>query len=175
MGSKFLLVSEKVLFFPIRTMMALPIFLHDLRLGRHYGYPLCCILNFSLGMAVGANKQGLRRGGIHIGDKHYVPCIFHKGKVSAWEPHHNDPRLRGTKTILYRGQKTLNHFYQSVKVDYPGLADVMVENIALVSMHIFDLDDEGRHAAEALLRQTDGLPEIYQRELTSALRDLGYS
>lgn len=49
----------------------------DYRSGRHYGFPLCCVLRFSFGRYL---QMAARRGGRHKGpDSVYVPCgVFHR-------------------------------------------------------------------------------------------------
>lgn len=47
----------------------------DFRYGRLSGYPLCCVLRFSLSRF---RFQGARRGFVHNEGKIYVPCgVFH--------------------------------------------------------------------------------------------------
>ncbi len=50
----------------------------DVKLGLDYGYPLCCVLNFTIDSLLGV-PSGLSRGEAYdekLGS--YVPCEFHK-------------------------------------------------------------------------------------------------
>lgn len=62
-------------------------FLYEFRRGRENGYPLCCIVHFSLDMIRGKRGMAIRRGVVYRGTpKVYVPCHFHKGNHPHWEP-----------------------------------------------------------------------------------------
>jgi hypothetical protein len=82
-----LFIFEKIIFWPTRVVMGVAIFLKDFRLGLYYGYPVCCVFQFSIERAVGIGRQAGRRGGIHIfPGKAYVPCSKHQGLHPQWKP-----------------------------------------------------------------------------------------
>lgn len=67
--------------------MGVAIFLKHLRMGVWYGYPICCILHFSMDSALGKKRVAGRRGGIHPApNKAYVPCAYHQGRHPLWMP-----------------------------------------------------------------------------------------
>jgi hypothetical protein len=51
-------------------------FWRHMRAGRRYGYPMCCVLYFSLEHALGLSCFGsaLHRGCVKVGTSTYVPC-----------------------------------------------------------------------------------------------------
>jgi len=55
-------------------------------LGLSYGYPLCCILNFTIDSLLGV-PSGLSRGESYSGKfGSYIPCEFHKKVKRALTP-----------------------------------------------------------------------------------------
>jgi len=178
---KYLYLLEKVFFWPSRIVMGVAIFLRHLRLGLHYGYPLCCILQFSISRALGIHKlQGLRRGGVRLGPtKVYVPCSYHKGRHPNWRPH----KQWLAESIVIKdeyvtGQNSLNNFYQSVKFTNPRLAVLMTDDIIQVALGGLAADKTDGQAAADRLRQIaleHNLPEVHRRVLENALTGLGYS
>lgn len=61
---------------------------HDLHRGFFFGYPWCCVLQFSVGQLLGRHSQARRRGTIKIHDDHtWVPCSLHQGRHPLWRPY----------------------------------------------------------------------------------------
>lgn len=62
------------------------------RLGIKHGYPICCVIQFALGEALGVKRQAVRRGGIRRSSSSmFVPCILHRHLSCKWEPY--DPTI----------------------------------------------------------------------------------
>ena len=179
---KFLYLLEKIFFFPSRTVMSVAIFLKDLRWGIYYGYPWCCVLQFSVQRALGLRlKQGLNRGGIRIAPgRFYVPCSYHQKRHPQWRTHaewfseaKHEKSIRGK---FMQGQNSLNNFYRSMIFRDTQLAVAMQHDIITVSLNALSADKSaGQESADRLRQQAVDLPEIHRRVLEGALIELGYS
>lgn len=173
---------EQFFFWPARIVMGVAIFFKDLRLGIHYGYPLCCVTQFAVGHAIGVSRQGVRGGGVELTPtKVYVPCIYHRKKHPRWVPFYKQHRVtiamdKRRMVNHIHGQQSLNNFYTSVKFSNPRLAVAMSDDIITVALHSLGADkSKGQDAANSLRERSRELPEVLRRVLESALTDLGYS
>jgi hypothetical protein len=174
-------LAEKFFFWANRPGMGVSIFLKHLRYGIHYGYPMCCVLQFSFQEGIGLSKQGLRRGGVRIGEnKTFIPCSYHMKRDPRWRTHAEwfteakyEKSIRGK---FMTGQSSLNNFYQSVKFRNPRLAVEMSDDIIAVALYALAEDKSpGQDSANSLRERSHELPEVLRRVLETALTELGYS
>ena len=70
--------------------------------GVWFGYPLCCVLQYALGAALGVREQAIRRGIVDLGQRpngehlRWVPCRFHQLRHPRWRPYASYP---GVETL----------------------------------------------------------------------------
>lgn len=97
-------------------------FLREIRIGKGYEYPLCCVLHFSWDKAK-RRPPAIYRGGIRPRgtDRVYVPCFFHMRRHplrKSFFDHEPGDQLRLFKTgpediqNRKRRQRELGHEYR---------------------------------------------------------------
>ncbi len=73
--------------------------LQHIRAGLHYRYPLCCVIWYALGVALGVRRQAVRRGSVQLSKgASYVPCCH--WKHPNWQHFGSGRRLVRSSNIL---------------------------------------------------------------------------